>query len=226
MAASLPIEIIDVLRTQPGYSICVKGPPGSCKTTLVLTLLRDLSREHNGIYVSARVNVDKLHRTFPWAKTCLLQSNIIDAMACNAESDSSTFELLKYRTNLGLVQSIYQKISSLQDPIVFVDSWTEMVRIASGSSKDLFDMFCDLCLEQGARMVLVVETSSQTELDHLVDGLIEMGTVEHRGHVYRYLQIKKLTGISHDLRKQLVEVSDEGLEVRGPVNGSDVVGKD
>jgi len=219
MAASLPTEIIDVLRTQPGYSICVKGPPGSCKTALILTLLRHLSPEHNGVYVSARVDLNKLHRTFPWVESSLLQSSIIDAMACNAESDGSAFELLKYRTNLGLAQSIYQKISTLQDPIVFVDSWTEIVRIASGSSKDLFDMFCDLCLEQRARMVLVVETSNQTDLDHLVDGLIEMGTVERRGYIYRYLQIRKLSGVPHDLRKQLVEVDGEGLKVKGPLDG-------
>ena len=225
MAWSFPAEVIGVLRQHPGYSICVKGRPGSCKTAFVLTLLKHLSPDHKAFYVSARVNPDKLYCCFPWVKSYLEPSSIIDGIACKAESDSSAFELLKYRTNLGLVQSIYQKTSTLHDPIICVDSWTEIMKVASGSSEDVFDMFCDLCLQRGARMILVEETSSQTDLDHLVDGLIDMGTLEHGGEVHRYLQIRKLTGTSHDLRKQLVDVNGDGLVVTGRINGSDIPSK-
>jgi len=53
----------------------------------------------------------------------------------------------------------------------------------------------------------------------LVDGVIELGVVETTQNVRRYLQIKKMRAVKHDMEKFVLDVGDNGLMVLGPLYG-------
>src|SRR5208282_2415453 len=54
----------EFLRTG-GNTLLIKGEAGTGKTTLALQLLKGLSGDGNGVYISARVSERKLHRHSP-----------------------------------------------------------------------------------------------------------------------------------------------------------------
>ncbi len=53
----------------------------------------------------------------------------------------------------------------------------------------------------------------------LVDGVIELGVVETTQNVRRYIQVKKMRSVKHDMEKFVLDVGEEGLEVLGPLYG-------
>ncbi|MDI6855275.1 MAG: ATPase domain-containing protein [Candidatus Thermoplasmatota archaeon] len=51
----------------------------------------------------------------------------------------------------------------------------------------------------------------------LVDGVIEVGVIETREDVTRYVQIKKMRAVKHSMKKHQLVVEEDGLAVLGPV---------
>ncbi|MEW5759322.1 MAG: ATPase domain-containing protein [Candidatus Thermoplasmatota archaeon] len=51
----------------------------------------------------------------------------------------------------------------------------------------------------------------------LADGVIEVGIIETREDVTRYIQIKKMRAVKHSMKKHQLTVDDEGLAILGPV---------
>ncbi len=51
----------------------------------------------------------------------------------------------------------------------------------------------------------------------LADGIIEVGTVEARENVKRYIQIRKMRATRHTMNKHQLIVDEEGLAILGSV---------
>jgi KaiC/GvpD/RAD55 family RecA-like ATPase len=52
---------------------------------------------------------------------------------------------------------------------------------------------------------------------YMVDGLIQLGTIEKPEDVIRFIQVKKMRATEHSMRKYRLVVTKDGLEVMGPV---------
>ena len=194
----------------------MKGSPGSGRTAFTLTLLRLLSKNGNGLYLSTRVDSDKLYEFFPWVKETIPPSSVIDAMSSRLPKDSSRVGHLRYRTMPEFFEALYAKVSEMENAIVLVDSWDAVLQtVKDVSAADLEGMILDFASETTSRLVLVTETLGETQLDYMVDGIVELGFVDNGQEVNRYLQIRKLRGSPHDLRKYLLMINDDGLEVKG-----------
>jgi len=217
---AFPSELVSVLSKFPGYSICVKGSPGSGKTAFVLALLKELCKDGNALYVSTRVRPSRLFEMFPWASKTLRTAGILDATSvesCQLDQ-GDLFELLKYRTMPEFAHALYQKAALLKEPVIAIDSWDAVLEATGGNSKQLHDLVLDLALQKGARLILVIEDGSRTRLEYLADGLVELGLQETASGVSRYLQIVKLRGSPHPLAKLRLEISENGVQVMGPLN--------
>ncbi len=51
----------------------------------------------------------------------------------------------------------------------------------------------------------------------LADGIIEMGLVENKENVKRYIQIRKMRGANHIMEKHQILIGKEGLYIVGPI---------
>jgi len=57
---SLPREINEFFQIDGGQTLLIKGLPGTGKTTLALEIMNSLCREHNGLYISTRIDPRRL----------------------------------------------------------------------------------------------------------------------------------------------------------------------
>jgi len=51
----------------------------------------------------------------------------------------------------------------------------------------------------------------------LVDGIINLGLIDEKNRINRYLQVTKMRGIHHDLRKYEVDIKDNSLMILSPI---------
>ncbi|MHC1567180.1 MAG: gas vesicle protein GvpD P-loop domain-containing protein [Candidatus Syntropharchaeia archaeon] len=75
----IPTEILEFFQGEIGKVLLVKGNPGTGKTIFALTLLNEICDLNNGIYLSTRMDSEKLYEDFPWIKDAIPEENIIDA---------------------------------------------------------------------------------------------------------------------------------------------------
>jgi len=64
----LPVDLFTYLKLEKGYSLIIKGPPGSGKTTLALQILSSLEDNIKSIYLSTRIGDKSLYKQFSWLK--------------------------------------------------------------------------------------------------------------------------------------------------------------
>src|SRR5512136_2981673 len=76
---SIPREIKDFFTVESGQTLLVKGLPGTGKTTLALEIMNSLCREHNGMYISTRIDPRRLYATNPWVEEFVPPRNVINA---------------------------------------------------------------------------------------------------------------------------------------------------
>jgi len=76
---SLPKEINEFFQIDGGQTLLIKGLPGTGKTTLALEIMNSLCREHNGLYISTRIDPRRLYATNPWVEKVVPPRNVINA---------------------------------------------------------------------------------------------------------------------------------------------------
>jgi KaiC/GvpD/RAD55 family RecA-like ATPase len=76
---AIPTEIADFFRAEKGQTLLIKGLPGTGKTTLALEIMNSLCEKGNGMYVSMRIDPQRLYATHPWIKDVLPPNNCINA---------------------------------------------------------------------------------------------------------------------------------------------------
>jgi KaiC/GvpD/RAD55 family RecA-like ATPase len=65
MDSKIPPELRKALSAGIGYSLLLKGEPGTGKTMLAFEMLNEFGGE-NAVYLSSRVSVPALYKQFPW----------------------------------------------------------------------------------------------------------------------------------------------------------------
>ena len=84
--------------------------------------------------------------------------------------------------------------------------------------------FFKMLREHGLTALVVMETPQESNISaglgsegFLVDGIVEMGNIETQHDIMLYMQVTKMRACSHSRKKHLVEITDHGLSVLGPV---------
>jgi KaiC/GvpD/RAD55 family RecA-like ATPase len=65
MKEKIPPELVDALSKDKGFSLLIKGAPGTGKTLLALEIVR-MFGSVNAVYLSTRVPKRTLYEQFPW----------------------------------------------------------------------------------------------------------------------------------------------------------------
>lgn len=227
---AIPEELLAFFTQKQGRVLLVRGDPGAGKTLFAVRAL-DALRQRGGdvLYVSTRVDTDTVYRNYLAGTTRLTKSNVLDIsqdpfdadIAPAAELGTDEFDPMAFLEWLRVVGEV-------SDPLTVVfDSWELVQRHLRSQAQgdnpmepgELVTRMATLARQHGLRVLLVTEHPEQTNLDYVVDGVVELG-VDHgaRGRPERTLVLEKLRGVRIANRTRPFTLSEGRFRVFRPVS--------
>jgi len=215
--SSIPPEIKEFFMRFPGQSFLIRGRPGTGKTTLALEIVRELCEERNGIYISTRMEPQRLYAISPWIKEFIPERNVINATQSHIMRSLELTKLLDrsrisdHSTILDFFKTVFEDAEEMENPMIVFDSWDGILthlRLEDEAPR-LTQEIHDFCREMEIHVVFVTEKEEQTALDFIADGVVTlyrpwMGTLKlsniadrkavERRRV-REIEINKLRGL-------------------------------
>ncbi|MGB7002533.1 MAG: gas vesicle protein GvpD P-loop domain-containing protein, partial [Halobacteriota archaeon] len=198
MDSKIPPELRKALSAGIGYSLLIKGEPGTGKTMLAFEMLNEFGGE-NAVYLSSRVSVPALYKQFPWLEG-RTGFHVIDATQLYFSSKA----FLRPRSFSDL---LHTKLGEEEKPALLVmDSWEAIMSGGKGENKEelekvLTDLVRSYATDYKMNLILISETTETETLDYLVDGIIEMSRVSLHERRGREIVLKKLRGVRIDQHK-------------------------
>ena len=230
----IPIEIQNFFADEYGKTLLIKGTPGSGKTAFALTLLSTL--KGNGAYLSTRVDPDTLYMQHPWIKGVISQDNILDATQSERERPANmkgvTMKPLKYTGVPDFLKAVYVTTEKMEKPIVIVDSWDAVTSYTGyyeqREREELEHNLCDFSRKTRTKIILLGESTGQTSLDYLVDGVIVVESDLYKERRLRRMFMQKLRGcqirnpvrlfsLDEGIFKSFMEFKGVETEIENPV---------
>jgi KaiC/GvpD/RAD55 family RecA-like ATPase len=197
--AHIPNELLEFVRRDT-YSLLVKGYAGTGKTTLSLTILRTLKIKNNFFYISTRLSPKQLFSYYPWL------GRYVD-IAPNQEQtptlasqrmgyNISSFEDARLDEPESLFERITNQLMDVKAPIIIIDSWDAIASFMDKEARLNNERVLQTWRERaGAKLIFISENPSDTTLDFLVDGIVELNQKLYDGVRIREVSLTKLRGI-------------------------------
>ncbi len=225
-----PAELLRFFTQEQGRVLLVRGDPGAGKTLFAVQALEVL-RQYGGdvLYVSTRVDADTVYSNYLQETTGLTRSNVLDISQTPTDADIAPAEALGAdRFDPETFLEWLRAVGDVSDPLTIAfDSWELVERhLLSKAHQDdpddpgrLVTRMATLARSNGVRVVLITESSEQTSLDYVVDGVVELG-VDHSagGRPERTLLFEKLRGVRIGNRTRPFTLSGETFRVFTPVD--------
>ncbi len=195
MESKIPPELVVAQSVGRGYSLLIKGEPGTGKTIFALEMLGELG-EANAVYLSARVSTHALYDQFPWLDECVSPLNLIDATKFYVSSDI-----------IPGVQSfpdiLYTRLGKIEKPAtVVIDSWEAITsQMDKEKTEALEAAITELARHVEMKLILVSESLGISSLDYMVDGIVTLRRLTMEYRRARELEIEKLRGVRIDQPK-------------------------
>ena len=199
MNTGIPPELENALSAGEGYSLLIKGEPGTGKTMLAFEILNEFGGE-NAIYLSARVSLPALYHQFPWLEERAGFVSLVDAT--NLYISSKAFPRLRPLSDV-----LKRKMTEVEKPATLViDSWEAIAseakqeKIASLEAA-ITDLVRNYAAQYKMNLVLISERLETGPLDYIVDGIVELSRISIDYRRAREMVIKKLRGVRIDQHK-------------------------
>ena len=199
MNSGIPPELGDALSAGGGYSLLIKGEPGTGKTMLAFEILNEFGGE-NAIYLSSRVSLPAIHNQFPWLEERAGFLSMVDATKLYISSKA-------FPRAHPISDILQRKMEEAEKPATLViDSWEA---IASEAKKEkiealeaaITDLIRNYATEYKMNLILISERLETTPLDYIVDGIVELSRISIDYRRAREMVLKKLRGVRIDQHK-------------------------
>ncbi len=188
-------EVEAVLKSMEGYTILLKGAPGTGKTTFAITLLeRMCTGDNKGAYISTRIDPTALYKQFPGLEERIPVKNIIDAT--QSEFSEAPAQVL-YEDLTGFLRSVYSVVAEEDVTILILDSWDAVsFQIGKGNQdiEKLETSMLDIARKTKTHLVLISEYAEERRLDYLVDAILRLEKEQIDDRVVRRVFIDKMRG--------------------------------
>ncbi len=209
----IPKEIKDFFGIEDGQALLIKGLPGTGKTTLALEILNTLCEKKNGVYISTRVDPQRLYATTPWISDIIPPKNVINATQNRLLKSlkGASRELSEYDAVLDFFRVFFDEAEEMDNPMIVIDSWDAVLNYTAHFIEDTQHSFeqnmCEFGRDTGIHLILVSEFADIMPLDYIVDGVVTMdqfklmgssGTESPNGMRTRYarqIRLDKLRGV-------------------------------
>ena len=209
----IPKEIKDFFGIEEGQALLIKGLPGTGKTTLALEILNTLCEKKNGVYISTRVDPQRLYATTPWISDIIPPKNVINATQNRLLKSlkGASRELSEYDAVLDFFRVFFDEAEEMDNPMIVIDSWDAVLNYTAHFIEDTQHSFeqnmCEFARDTGIHLILVSEFADIMPLDYIVDGVVTMeqfklmgssGTESPNGMRTRYarqIRLDKLRGV-------------------------------
>src|SRR5579863_1143979 len=164
---------------RPVRTLLIKGLAGTGKTILALEILKAAGKG-KGAYISSRVPKELLESHIPAMKDTLDNQNFLDI---RLEDATSVLDFVMQLTEPKTVRTI-----------VF-DSWDGLAKELDQKERLRAEKtLMALANNSGAQLIFVSEEPGATTIDYLVDGIVEVMSVDVQDRTVREFVIDKLRG--------------------------------
>ena len=201
--ANIPYELLEFVRRDT-YSLLVKGYAGTGKTTLSLTILRTLKIKNNFFYISTRLSPKQLFIYYPWLgryADVIPNQDETPPLASSSSSQRIGYNLSSFEdARLDEPESLFERITNqlmdVKAPIIIIDSWDAIASFMDKEARLNNERVLQTWRERaGAKLIFISENPTDTTLDFLVDGIVELNQKLHDGMRIREIALTKLRGI-------------------------------
>jgi len=192
-------ELRDALSPGAGYSLLIKGEPGTGKTMLAFEILEEFGGK-NAIYLSSRVALHALYIQFPWLEERKDSITLIDATRLFISSRA-------FPRARSFSEILHAKMEEVEKPATLViDSWEALTAEEKEQKIEVLeaaitDMVKHYATEYKMNLILISERTETSPLDYIVDGIIELSRISVDYRRAREMLLKKLRGVRIDQHK-------------------------
>jgi len=188
-------EVENALKIMVGYTVLLKGAPGTGKTTYAMTLLERLCQgEAKGAYISTRIDPTALYNQFPDLESRVPVKNVIDATQSEfSEAESQVI----YEDLTSFLRSVYSVVAEEDVTILIIDSWDAVSFQVGKKNQDLEKLetsMLDISRKTKTHLILISEYTGEERLDYLVDGILRLEKEHIADRVVRKVFIDKMRG--------------------------------
>jgi len=182
---------------QSNYVLLIKGPTGTGKSTLALSILFSLQLKKRGLYISTRVSPPKLFEYFSWLERVFQISG-----KTKSNEDSEYHNDLAVFADGRLYESgtLYERISNelldVNQPVIIIDSIDAVELLqdkeATRNNAKILQSWCE---RAGAKLIMIIEDPNVSSFDFIADGIIELKEKFFHERKIRNIILSKLRGI-------------------------------
>jgi len=210
-----------------GSVVLVTGAEGTLKSGLVFSMMTNYvaTNDEHGLYVTLEQNVESHLRnmnSLGIKKESGL--HIFDYRDMRLEWMDSELDLIK--TTEEVIDSYKEKYDNLT--LFALDSLNALYSISEQDNmrNKIYNFFSHLrdeeltsfLIMESARSRISGQFSQFYQIEHfLADGTIELGMIEGKGGVKRYIQILKMRAVKHAMEKHQITIGDNGINILGPI---------
>ena len=190
----IPHELREFVRNDT-YSLLIKGKSGTGKTTLSLSILRSLKARNNFFYISTRSSPKQLFEHYPWLRKFTKQSNK-DIDKEEIGQNISSFEDARLDEPESLFERVTNQLMDVKNPVIIIDSWDSVASLMDREARLNNERVLQTWRERAkAKLIFTSEESTESSLESIVDGVVELNYEFIDETRIRSLFLKKLRGV-------------------------------
>ncbi|HKU33423.1 MAG TPA: ATPase domain-containing protein [Candidatus Nitrosotalea sp.] len=192
----IPKELSQFLKRET-YSLLIKGHTGTGKTTLALSILKELNINKNCLYISTRISPEQLYQNYPWVESFFVQTKKVELQeTSDIEKKHRVFVDARLDESGSLFELITNELMDVKAPTIVIDTWDAigslMDREALVNNAKVLQTWTE---RAHAKLIFVREDPEDNTFDFLVDGIVELKKRHHNERLVREISLLKLRGI-------------------------------